>query len=181
MNSIQYLVARDDEKNGGINSTQISLLVSLLTLVLLGAILIAGLFFLRKMRRARKEAEAAQLPLYEKRQSTRRLTITAMPYGKGHESVVVYQEKQSLMSNSSSPPPSPVPEIRITFPDEVDEAGKRQSGRVVVVKVGEHSVGMEPLREDDLPAYQRDASDRFDSLDLDRIGGLTEKDDKYYS
>ncbi|KAF2688836.1 hypothetical protein K458DRAFT_414538 [Lentithecium fluviatile CBS 122367] len=159
----------------------VSLLASLLALILLGMILIAALYFLRKMRRARKQAEAAQLPLYEKRQSTRRLTITAMPYGKGRESVVVYQEKQQLMSNSSSPPPSPVPEIRITFPDEVDEAGKRQSGRVVVVRVGEHSVGMEPLHEDDLPPYQRDASDRFDSLDLDRIGGLKEKDDKYYS
>jgi cbb3-type cytochrome oxidase subunit 3 len=180
MNSIQYLVARDDEKKG-MNSTTISLVVSLLALVFLGMCLVAGLWFLRKMRRARNEAEAAQLPLYEKRQSTRRLTITTTPYGKGGESIVVYQEKQSLMSNSSSPPPSPVPEIRITFPDEVDEAGKRQSGRVVVVKVGEHSVGMEPLREEDLPAYQRDASDRYDSLDLDRIGGLTEKDDKYYS
>jgi hypothetical protein len=177
MNSVQFLVARDDDKKSGMDPTMVSLLISLLTLVLLGVLLIAGLYFLRKMRRARKEAETAQLPLYEKRQSNRRLTITT----KGRESIVVYQEKQSLMSNSSSPPPSPVPEIRITFPDEVDEAGKRQSGRVVIVKVGEHSVGMEPLREDDLPAYERDASGRFDSLDLDRIGGLTEKDDKYYS
>jgi cbb3-type cytochrome oxidase subunit 3 len=177
MNSVRFLVARDDDKKSGMDPTMVSLLVSLLTLVLLGVLLIAGLYFLRKMRRARKEAESAQLPLYEKRQSNHRLTITT----KGRESIVVYQEKQSLMSNSSSPPPSPVPEIRITFPDEVDEAGKRQSGRVVVVKVGEHSVGMEPLREDDLPAYERDASGRFDSLDLDRIGGLTEKDDKYYS
>jgi hypothetical protein len=77
-------------------------------------------------------------------------------------------------------PTSPVPEIRITFPDEVDESGKRQSGRVVVVRVGEHSVGLEPVQED-LPPYQRDASDRFDSLDLDRIGGLKEKDSKYYA
>lgn len=121
----------------------------------------------------------AQLPLYEKRQSShRRLTITAMPY-KGRESVVVYSEKQNLMRSPDSPT-SPVPEIRITFPDEVDESGKRQSGRVVVVRVGEHSVGLEPV-QDDLPPYQRDASDRFDSLDLDRIGGLKEKDSKYYS
>lgn len=183
MNSIQFLVARGDDPNNndGMTPKMVRLLVALLALVLLALVLIAGLYFLRKIRRTRREAAAAQLPLYEKRQSSRRLTITATPYGKGSESIVVYQEKQSLMSNSSSPPPSPVPEIRITFPDEVDEAGKRQSGRVVVVKVGEHSVGMEPLREEDLPAYQRDASDRFDSLDLDRIGGLTEKDDKYYS
>jgi hypothetical protein len=32
------------------------------------------------------------------------------------DSVLVYDEKRSLMENSDSPPPSPVPEIRITFP-----------------------------------------------------------------
>jgi hypothetical protein len=178
MKSIQLLVVRgDDQNNNGLNSTMVSLLVSLLVLVLLGIALIGGLLFLRSMRRAKKQAEA-QLPLYEKRQSNhRRLTITT---GKGRESILVYQEKQDLMANSSSPPPSPVPEIRITFPDEVDEVGRRQSGRVVVVRVGEHSVGLEPLQED-LPPYQHDASDRFDSLDLDRIGGLKEKSDKDYS
>lgn len=169
----------DDEENDGTNSLQASLLISLLVLLILALSCVGLLFLLRNMRRAKKEQ--GELPLYEKRQSGhRRLTITASPYGPGRESVVVYQEKQNLMANSSSPPPSPVPEIRITFPDEVDDSGKRQSGRVVVVRVGEHSVGLEPLDEN-LPPYQRDASDRFDSLDLDRIGGLKEKDDKYYS
>jgi len=180
MNSVHFLVVRDDEKKGGMDQTMISLLVSLLVLFIVAVLLVGALLVLRNIRRNRKEAEA-QLPLYEKRQSThRRLTITATPYGKGNESIIVYQEKKELLANSSSPPPSPVPEIRITFPDEVDAAGKRQSGRVVVVRVGEHSVGLEPLQED-LPPYQRDASDRFDSLDLDRIGGLKEKDDKHYS
>lgn len=180
MNSIHFLVARDDEKKGGLDHTMLSLLISLLVLFVAAVLLVAALFFLRNVRRARKDAKA-QLPLYEKRQSShRRLTITATPYRNGRESVVVYQEKKEFLANSSSPPPSPVPEIRITFPDEVDESGKRQSGRVVVVRVGDHSVGLEPLQED-LPPYQRDSSDRFDSLDLDRIGGLKEKDDKYYS
>ncbi|CAO2648643.1 Nn.00g079100.m01.CDS01 [Neocucurbitaria sp. VM-36] len=175
MMNIKHLTARDN----GLNSTHVALLTSLLILVLLGLVLIGALMFLRSMRRARKQAEA-QLPLYEKRQSNHsRLTITAMPY-KGRESVVVYSEKEDLMGSSPTTPTSPVPEIRITFPDEVDESGKRQSGRVVVVRVGEHSVGLEPVNED-LPPYQRDASDRFDSLDLDRIGGLKEKDSKYYS
>jgi hypothetical protein len=162
----------------GLTSTHIALLVTLLMLVLLGLLCIGGLIFLRSVRRVRKQAEAdAQLPTYEKRQSNlNRLTITTMPY-KGRESVVVYSEKQNLMD---SPPTSPVPEIRITFPDEVDESGKQQSGRVVIVRVGDHSVGLEPVNED-LPPYERDASDRFDSLDLDRMGGLKEKDDKYYS
>lgn len=181
MNTIKNLVARDGEEEEGLNQTQLTLLICLALLVALGLILVGALLFLRAMRRQRKQAEESQLPLYEKRQSNhRRLTITAMPYGQGRESVVVYQEKQELKANSSSPPASPVPEIRITFPDEVDDAGRRQSGRVVVVRVGEHSVGLEPLQED-LPPYQRDASDRFDSLDLDRIGGLKEKDDKYYA
>ncbi|ORY17995.1 hypothetical protein BCR34DRAFT_554641 [Clohesyomyces aquaticus] len=171
-----HLLARDAKKDS-FDPTMISLVVSLLVLVIVGISLIAGLLFLRNMRRA-KEAE---LPLYEKRQSGhRRLTITATPFGKGRESIYVIQEKQDLMANSSSPPPSPVPEIRITFPDEVDESGKRQSGRVVIVRVGDHSVGLEPLRED-LPPYQRDSSDRFDSLDLDRMGGLKEKGEKMYS
>ncbi|OAL44799.1 hypothetical protein IQ07DRAFT_592080 [Pyrenochaeta sp. DS3sAY3a] len=179
MMNIKHIIARGEES--GLNQTHVALIVSLLVLVLLGMILIGGLLFLRSMRRAKKTANSdAQLPLYEKRQSSHsRLTITAMPY-KGRESVVVYSEKQDLMRSSPSTPTSPVPEIRITFPDEVDESGKRQSGRVVVVRVGEHSVGLEPVN-DDLPPYQRDASDRFDSLDIDRIGGLKEKDSKYYS
>ena len=78
------------------------------------------------------------------------------------------------MDHSLSPPGSPIPEIRITFPEEVDEAGRRKSGRVVVVRVGDHSVGLEPV-QDTLPPYQQNESDRFHSLDLDRMGGLKEK------
>jgi len=94
----------------------------------------------------------------------------------------VAQEKQTLIDNSFSPPGSPIPEIRITFPEEVDEAGKRKSGRVVVVRVGEHTVGMEPVNEN-LPPYQQSESERFQSLDLDRMGGLKEKEstDKRWS
>jgi hypothetical protein len=178
MMNLKHLIARDSDE--GLSTTHVALIVSMLMLVVLGMVLIGALMFLRSMRRARKQAEEeAQLPLYEKRQSSHRLTITAMPY-KGRESVVVYSEKQNLMRSTPQSPTSPVPEIRITFPDEVDEAGKQQSGRVVVVRVGDHSVGLEPV-QDDLPPYQRDSSDRFDSLDLDRIGGLKEKDSKYYS
>lgn len=180
MMNIKNLTTRSEDGDGSNNMT-VALLTTLAILVVLALVLMAALIYLRNIRRARKQAEqGAQLPLYEKRQSGRRLTITAMPYGKGRESVVIYSEKQDLMNSGASSPTSPVPEIRITFPDEVDETGKPQSGRVVVVRVGEHSVGLEPVN-DDLPAYQHDASDRFDSLDLDRIGGLKEKDDKYYN
>lgn len=178
MMNIKNLTPRSED-GAGLNNTAIALLTTLAILVVVALVLMGALIWLRSVRRARKQAEQdAQLPLYEKRQSGRRLTIT-MP-GKGRESVVVYSEKQDLMSSAASSPTSPVPEIRITFPDEVDESGKRQSGRVVVVRVGEHSVGLEPVNED-LPPYQRDSSDRFDSLDLDRIGGLKEKDNKEYA
>ncbi|KAJ4398800.1 hypothetical protein N0V91_009930 [Didymella pomorum] len=176
MMNIKNLAARSEDGDGSNNLT-VALLSTLAILVVLALVLMGALIWLRNIRRARKEA-AQQLPLYEKRQSGRRLTIT-MP-GKGRESVVVYSEKQDLIDSAASSPTSPVPEIRITFPDEVDESGKRQSGRVVVVRVGEHSVGLEPVNEN-LPPYQDDSSDRFDSLDLDRIGGLKEKDNKEYA
>lgn len=82
----------------------------------------------------------------------------------------------NLIHNSSSPPSAAVPEIHITFPDEESKAGM-QKGRVVVVHITDSgSVGMEPLRQETLPPYQKEDADRFQSLDLERIGGLREKD-----
>lgn len=82
-----------------------------------------------------------------------------------------------MMSNSSGAPLSPddVPEIRITFPDEQDESGRPQSGRVVIVRVGENGIGLEPLKDEQLPAYEKESGERFHSIDMERIGGLTEK------
>ena len=82
-----------------------------------------------------------------------------------------------MVEGSSQPgsPSSPVPEIRITFPEEEDEAGKSKSGRVVVVRIGETGgLGLEPYSEENLPAYQQSDAERFQSLDLDRMGGLKE-------
>ena len=79
------------------------------------------------------------------------------------------------MDAAASPPQSPIPEIRITFPEEEGAAGKRQSGRVVVVRISEQGgLGLEPYNEESLPPYQSSESGRFESLDLDRIGGLKE-------
>ena len=82
------------------------------------------------------------------------------------------------MHDASPPssPKSPVPEIRITFPEEEEEGGRRKSGRVVVVRISETGgVGLEPYTDDHLPPYQNSDAERFQSLDLDRIGGLKEK------
>jgi len=155
----------------------VNLLIALLALIFLGLCLVASLFILRHNRKSKKQTE---LPLYDESSSKtsnhRRLTITATPYGRRSESIYVYNEKQTLMDNPSSPPVSPIPEIRITFPEEEDEAGKRKSGRVVVVRIGETGVGLEPYQEDDLPPYQNSEAGRFQSLDLERMGGLKEKE-----
>lgn len=89
----------------------------------------------------------------------------------------MYDEKSAIPESPTSPlSPDNVPEIRITFPDEQDESGRRKSGRVVVVRVGETGVGLEPLNEDEeLPAYEKEGGGRFHSIDMERIGGLKEK------
>ncbi|KAL2871328.1 uncharacterized protein BJX67DRAFT_377107 [Aspergillus lucknowensis] len=172
----QYVRRDDDEGNsGGLSDSMVDLLISLLVLVLLGIALIGGLLVMRRRRQNRQQCE---LPVHNGQCSThhRSLTITAPPYSKT-ESVFVIDEKRNLMENSSSPPPSPVPEIRITFPEEEDESGKRRSGRVVVVRISEAgSVGLEPYNEQ-LPPYQSSEAERFQSLDMERMGGLKEKDD----
>ena len=182
MNPIQRLFARDDlSTNNAMTPAMFKLLIALLVLVFCGLCLIAGLLIIRSSRRSKQQKQQSELPLYNPPApgtiNHRRLTITAMPYGRHSESIHVYNEKQILMEQSASPPPSPVPEIRITFPEEEDGAGKRKSGRVVVVRVSENGgFGLEPFHEDQLPPYQKSDSDRFQSLDLERMGGLKEKE-----
>lgn len=177
------LVTRDhndsnDHQDAGMNHTIFSLLVALLALLGTAILLVGGLWLLRKRRNARKNL--SELPLHnEKRLSSASIASNHSNHRRNMKrpsaSIHVYHEKQNLIDNSDSPPTSPVPEIRITFPDETDSSGKRQSGRVVVVHVGDKNVGLEPVNED-LPAYQKSEDGRFQSLDLDRIGGLTEKE-----
>lgn len=165
------LVARDNTDS--YSPTMAGLLIALVVLLIIALLCVIALYFMRWRKRSLR---ADTLPLYEEKHSpsdpsSRHHRVTVRP----HESIIVYQEKQSLIDNSEAPPQSDaVPEIRIHFPEEVDDAGKRQSGRVVVVRVGEHSIGLEPVSEN-LPPYQTSESDRFQSLDLERIGGLKEK------
>lgn len=159
-----------------LNHTMLTLLIVLVILVIVTVLLVGVLLVLRQRRKARKIIE---LPAYEdKRISTssthsnhRRVAV------RPSQSIHIYHDKELRIDDYSEPssPTTPLPEIRITFPEEVDASGKRQSGRVVVVHVGDSGVGMEPLDEK-LPAYQRTEGERFQSLDLERIGGLTEKE-----
>jgi len=171
------LIVRDDSERT-MSVPMIDLLIALMVLIFISLLLIGALYTVRKIRQRRAIARQ-QLPQYNEKSAPghRRLTITATPYGR-NSSVYIYDEKSSMIDSPRSPPLSPdnVPEIRITFPDEQDESGKRKSGRVVVVRVGETGVGLEPLKEEEqLPAYQRETSERFHSIDMERIGGLKEK------
>lgn len=188
MDSIKTIVSRGNallstrDPSSSLSPTMVNLVIALMVLVIIGLIALGGLYILKKLRDARA-AKNATLPTYNAPKVSknvanhRRLTITTNQHGGRSPSIYVYDEKSSLTSNSSSPPLSPenIPEIRITFPDEHDESGRPKSGRVVVVRVGEHGVGLEPLRDEQLPAYEKEAGARFHSIDMERIGGLKEK------
>ncbi|KAJ5109845.1 hypothetical protein N7532_002490 [Penicillium argentinense] len=175
INLVPRIVARDDNNNNnnvGLSGSMVDLLISLLVLVLLGLALVGGLLVLRRKRQSKKQNSVLPVHNGQVPNHHRSLTITANKT----DSILVYDEKRSLMENSHSPPPSPVPEIRITFPEEEDASGKRSS-KMVVVRISEAgSVGLEPCHEE-LPPYQTTDTGRFQSLDIERMGGLKEKEE----
>lgn len=183
MPAIRKLVVRDDTSSSStMTPTMMNLLIALVVLVIVAISLIAALLVLRSHRKSRNQKYPTQHPLHPannpKASKHRRLTVTATPYSRRSD-LYVYNEKQTLIDAAASPPQSPVPEIRITFPEEEDAVGKRQSGRVVVVRISEQGgLGLEPYNEEQLPPYQSSESGRFESLDLDRIGGLKEVERK---
>lgn len=143
----------------------------------------------RQRRRRNLDAKEAnddeEAPPYSaednKHRSLVRPGLTIETTHKGRSSILVIRpDGQPMLQNPDSPPHSPdnVPEIRITFPDEHDDEGRCKSGRVLVVRVGDNAaLGLEPLVADEqLPAYEKEAKGPFRSIDMDRIGGLKEKD-----
>ena len=154
----------------------INLLIALMVLIFVSLLLVGVLYVVRRIR-IRKAVARQTLPSYNENPTNhRRLTITTSPYGRT-SSVYVYDNEKSSMLSSPTTPSSPIPEIHITFPDEHDEAGRPKSARVLVVRVGENGAhGLEPLKdEEQLPAYQKESGQRFQSIDIERIGGLKEK------
>ena len=178
MSTLHHLLPRDpsdfyDEVSFG--SGMGSLGYIFFTLVLIASTLALALFCLRRKRLARLRQNQPLLPSYSHSAHHRSASMTNIPTIGRNESVFVYDEKMNLIANSSSPPSSTVPEIRLTFPDDDDRPGQ-STGRVVVVHVTETgSIGMAPLQQEPLPPYQRSDADRFHSIELDRIGGLREK------
>lgn len=172
---LHHLFARDHEAQ--LSQTIVNLLIALLVLLVISICMCGALLFFRHRRRSRKAING--LPLYnEKRDSGSSMASSLRrPFSKTTESVYVLQEKQNLLDNSEEPRTAGVPEIRLTFPEEFDADGKRTSGRCVIVRVSESGVGLEPVQEK-CPAYKSSEGERFQSLDLDRVGGLTEKADQ---
>lgn len=125
MSNIITILRRDEP--AAISKTTIGLLAALVVLIVVIGLSVGGLLYLRRRRRARAQLG---LPLYdEKRTSTSSTSSTHRRIMvRPSESVLVYQEKKSLLDNSTSPPNSPLPEIRITFPEEYDDSGRRTSG-----------------------------------------------------
>lgn len=178
MDSITRLVSRAAEELGDKNST-VNLLIALLVLVFVGLLVFALLVLFRRMRRQRRMMDET-LPQYEdvKRTGNHRGLTIQTGKGDGRSSVIVVSNGQPMLANPQSPPHSPdnVPEIHITFPDEQDDQGRPRSGRVVVVRVGDSTVGLEPLHDEQLPAYEKESSTQFHAIDIEKIGGLKEKE-----
>jgi len=185
MDSANILLARGNtllfarDSSTSLSPAMLDLIIALMVLIFISLLLVGALYVVRKIRKSRA-IERQQLPQYETSTTSNphRLTITTSQYGGRPSSVYIYDDKSPMMKGSESPPLSPdnVPEIRITFPDEQDEAGRRTSGRVVVVKVSETGgIGLEPLQDEQLPAYEKETGDHFHSIDMERIGGLKEK------
>ena len=175
----------EDLDNGnqgfGVEKTTINLMIGVLCVVLFGLILATVLLYLRRVKQQRRlagEKQFASPPSYSDAHRPRGLTIQTTDKHGRSSVVVIGKDGQPMLSNPRSPPHSPdnVPEIRITFPDEQDDAGKMQNGRVVVVRMGETTVGLEPVREEQLPVYEKESNSQFYSIDMDRIGGLREKE-----
>ncbi|GJC86721.1 hypothetical protein ColLi_09559 [Colletotrichum liriopes] len=160
------VVRRDDD--GG---DMLNLMIVVLALVFFALLLVSTLFLMRRVRRQQRQE---MLPTYQEVKAGARnhhnLTIQTSQDGR---SSVLYIGQDGLRPHS----PDNVPEIHITFPDEQDEGGRRKSGRVLVVRVGDGgSVGLEPVRDEQLPAYEKDSKSQFYSVDIDSIGGLREKE-----
>lgn len=164
----------------GDSDTVMNLLITFLGLSFFALVLVAVLVAIRRMKR-QPVANDETLPHYEdiKHFNNRGGQLPSKLTIEHKDGIVVINGSRPMLADPNSPPYSPrnIPEIHITFPDEHDEQGrKKQNGRVMLVRVGETSVGLEPVREDQLPAYEKDSKHEFYSIDMDQIGGLKEKE-----
>ena len=169
-------------------SSQVTTDLVIVFLVLLVVIIssIGALWFLHRIRSNREasllpkrtdEEERLSVPTKRGHRRASGISIAStLSLEKQHaQSRFVDEEKQEFLANTTPPPSGGLPQIHVTFPEETDGTGKPQSGRVVVLHVDDRgNVGMAPVPESEqLPPYPHE---RFESLDLQRIGGLKEKE-----
>lgn len=168
MAPITSIFRRDGDDNFlQTGSTAYYLLVTFTILFLTGCMCLSTLAIFRRVHRGRQLRDLEQNTSSNKAHSRSRNT----------HSISITNEKSAFLDDGPPSPTDSVPEIRITFPDEPSSDGKRQS-RIVIVKISEKgSVGYEPYQEP-LPVYQEKESASFQSIDLERIGGLKEKHGK---
>lgn len=136
------------------------LLLALLVLVSATLICIGLLLVLRRVRQHRK---GDLLPRHARCFSSRRAhdrcacAPATAPAAVSRQRPLLFSafrsEKGVTDEKVSNDPNVLLPEIRIQFPDEIDDTGKQAPGKVVVVRIGETALGLEPL-EDELPPYR---------------------------
>ncbi|KAG5999401.1 hypothetical protein E4U54_001870 [Claviceps lovelessii] len=172
-------ISRRNFQDGSDN--MINMMIILLGFVFFSLVFASLLFLFLRRRRQRNPANS-DLPAYDDvkhGQNHRGLTIETTHNGRS-SIFFISPDGEPMLANPKSPPHSPdnVPQIHITFPDEHDENGETKSGRVLVVRVGDNAaVGLEPMQEEQLPAYEKEVKGgQFQSIDMDQIGGLQEKD-----
>lgn len=183
MDSLRTIITRDLSSDIQSSDNVVNLLIAVLSLVFFGLVLAAFLYLLQRYRR-RKQMRLNTLPQYREVKHSgnhRRLTVqTSTTNDRSRSSIIIINSHgQPMLANPQSPPHSPdnVPEIHITFPDEHDDRGRRQSGRVVLVRVGDNAaVGLEPVYHEQLPAYEMESHSEFHAIDMEKIGGLKEKE-----
>lgn len=186
MPAIKTLLARSSiapRGDGGEtnNRDTMNIMIAVLCLVFFGLILASVLLYLRRVRQQRRTVPVDAPPAYKDLRPSHLTIQTTDKHGRS-SMVVIGKDGEPMLSNPRSPPHSPdnVPEIRITFPDELDDSGKKQDGRVVLVRMGETSVGLEPVNDEPLPVYEKENNSQFYSIDMEKIGGLKEKDDHQF-
>ena len=175
MDSVKQLLRRSDGESDYYYGPGMGPLAFVfIGLLLTGALLSLALICLRRKRVAQRQAV---LPHYHAHSHQRSVSVTNLPNISRNESVFVYDEKMNLIANTGNRPPAAIPQIQVTFPDDDEGNVQGRSGRVVVVHVTDTgSVGMSPLQQEPAPPYQRADAQRFQSLDMDRMGGLREKE-----
>ena len=176
--SRSMIAPRGDDDGDSFDQSTITMMIVVLCLVFLGLVIASVLLYLRRVRQQRRMMPVGPPPSYKDSRPSHLTIETTDKHGRS-SMLVIGKDGEPMLANPRSPPHSPdnVPEIRITFPDEMDDTGKKQNGRVVLVRMGETSVGLEPVDDEPLPAYEKETNSPFYSIDMEKIGGLKEKED----